>query len=58
MTEVAVLSARELHKSYREGALSVDVLRGAELDIAPAEIVAIVGASDRKEHAASRSGRP
>ena len=45
MTEVAVLSARELHKSYREGALSVDVLRGAELDIAPAEIVAIVGAS-------------
>ena len=36
MTEVAVLSARELHKSYREGALSVDVLRGAELDIAPA----------------------
>jgi len=45
MTEVAVLAARELHKSYREGALSVDVLRGAELDIAPAEIVAIVGAS-------------
>jgi len=45
MTEVAVLSARELHKSYREGDLSVDVLRGAELDIAPAEIVAIVGAS-------------
>ena len=45
MTEVAVLSARDLHKSYREGALSVDVLRGAELDIAPAEIVAIVGAS-------------
>jgi lipoprotein-releasing system ATP-binding protein len=45
MTEVAVLSARELHKSYREGALSVDVLRGAELEIAPAEIVAIVGAS-------------
>jgi lipoprotein-releasing system ATP-binding protein len=45
MTDVAVLSARDLHKSYREGALSVDVLRGAELDIAPAEIVAIVGAS-------------
>jgi len=45
MTEVAVLSARDLHKSYREGTLSVDVLRGAELDIAPAEIVAIVGAS-------------
>jgi lipoprotein-releasing system ATP-binding protein len=45
MTDVAVLSARDLHKSYREGALAVDVLRGADLDIAPAEIVAIVGAS-------------
>ena len=45
MTEVAVLSARDLHKSYREGGLAVDVLRGADLDIAPAEIVAIVGAS-------------
>ena len=39
------LSARDLHKSYREGGLGVDVLRGAQLDIAPAEIVAIVGAS-------------
>ena len=45
MTDVAVLSARDLHKSYREGALAVDVLRGADLDVAPAEIVAIVGAS-------------
>jgi lipoprotein-releasing system ATP-binding protein len=45
MTDTAVLSARDLHKSYREGALSVDVLRGAQLAIAPAEIVAIVGAS-------------
>jgi lipoprotein-releasing system ATP-binding protein len=45
MTDTAVLSARGLHKSYREGALAVDVLKGAELDIAPAEIVAIVGAS-------------
>ncbi len=45
MTDVAVLSARDLHKSYREGGLAVDVLRGADLDVAPAEIVAIVGAS-------------
>ncbi|HQR20879.1 MAG TPA: ATP-binding cassette domain-containing protein [Burkholderiaceae bacterium] len=45
MTDVAVLSARDLHKSYREGALAVDVLRGAQLDLAAAEIVAIVGAS-------------
>ena len=44
-SSVAVLSARDLHKSYREGELAVDVLRGAQLDIAPAEIVAIVGAS-------------
>ena len=41
----AVLSAHDLHKSYREGELAVDVLRGAELTIAPSEIVAIVGAS-------------
>ena len=45
MTDGAVLSAHDLHKSYREGALAVDVLRGADLEIAPAEIVAIVGAS-------------
>jgi len=41
----AVLSARDVHKSYREGPLAVDVLRGASLEVAPAEIVAIVGAS-------------
>jgi lipoprotein-releasing system ATP-binding protein len=45
MTEVAVLSARDLHKSYREDTLAVDVLRGAQLDIMQAEIVAVVGAS-------------
>jgi lipoprotein-releasing system ATP-binding protein len=45
MTEVAVLAARDVHKSYREGGLAVDVLRGTELAVAPAEIVAIVGAS-------------
>jgi len=49
MTESAktgpVLAARGLTKSYREGGLAVDVLRGAELEVAPAEIVAIVGAS-------------
>jgi lipoprotein-releasing system ATP-binding protein len=42
---IAVLAARDVHKSYREGALAVDVLRGAQLDVAAAEIVAIVGAS-------------
>ena len=45
MADGAVLSAHDLHKSYREGTLAVDVLRGAELAVEPAEIVAIVGAS-------------
>src|SRR5262245_1284285 len=40
-----VLSARNLVKSYREGALSVDVLKGVDLDIAGGEIVAVIGAS-------------
>lgn len=44
-SSVGVLSAHDLHKSYREGALAVDVLRGAELAVAPGEIIAIVGAS-------------
>lgn len=44
-SSAAVLAAHDLHKSYREGELAVDVLRGAELAVAPAEIVAIVGAS-------------
>ena len=43
--EVAVLSARGVEKSYREGGLAVDVLRGADLDVAPGELVAVVGAS-------------
>jgi lipoprotein-releasing system ATP-binding protein len=44
MTET-VVSARGVAKSFREGGLAVDVLRGAELDVARSEIVAIVGAS-------------
>jgi lipoprotein-releasing system ATP-binding protein len=44
MTE-AVLSVRGVRKSFREGGLAVDVLRGAELDVLPGELVAIVGAS-------------
>ena len=41
----AVLSARAVTKSYREGGLGVDVLRGIDLDVAPGELVAIIGAS-------------
>jgi len=45
MTNGAVLSARGVKKSYREGRLAVDVLRGADLDVEPGELVAVVGAS-------------
>jgi lipoprotein-releasing system ATP-binding protein len=45
MTDGAILVARGVCKSYREGGLSVDVLRGADLAVARGEIVAIVGAS-------------
>ena len=50
MTE-PVVEARGLYKAYREagagadGGIAVEVLRGADLVIMPAEIVAIVGAS-------------
>ena len=39
------LSCRDLHKSYREGAAAVHVLRGVRLEIARGEIVAVVGTS-------------
>ncbi len=45
MTNVPVLSARAVEKSYREGGLAVVVLRGADLDVAPGEVIAVVGAS-------------
>ncbi|GAB4465638.1 MAG: lipoprotein-releasing ABC transporter ATP-binding protein LolD [Burkholderiaceae bacterium] len=41
----AVISARGIHKAYREGPLVVQVLKGADLDVGAAEIIAIVGAS-------------
>ncbi|MBR9814946.1 lipoprotein-releasing ABC transporter ATP-binding protein LolD [bacterium] len=40
-----VISARGLCKSYRQGRLAVDVLDDVDLDVAPGELVAVVGAS-------------
>ena len=40
-----VLEAREVHKSFRQGPVVLEVLQGVVLSVAPAERVAIVGAS-------------
>jgi lipoprotein-releasing system ATP-binding protein len=40
-----LLSARGLDRSYRTSAGEVPVLRGVDLDVAPGEMVAVVGAS-------------
>jgi len=40
-----VLSCRDLHKTFREGADAVRVLRGVRLEVGEGEIVSIVGAS-------------
>lgn len=48
MTEAAgrtVIEARAIARSFREGGLAVDVLRGADLSVARGEVVAIIGAS-------------
>jgi len=44
-TDEAVLRASGITRTYREGGLTVEVLRGIDLAIAPGERVAIVGAS-------------
>lgn len=44
MTE-PVLEARNVHKSFRQGPVTLEVLRGIDLAVAPAERLAIVGAS-------------
>jgi lipoprotein-releasing system ATP-binding protein len=41
----AVICARGIFKAYREGPLAVQVLKGADLDVGAAEIIAVVGAS-------------
>lgn len=45
MSEKAVLSCRNLGKSYEEGPESVQVLSGLQLELHPGERVAIVGSS-------------
>ena len=40
-----VLSCRDLHKTFREGADAVRVLRGVRFEVGEGEIVSIVGAS-------------
>jgi lipoprotein-releasing system ATP-binding protein len=40
-----VLEARDIHKSFRQGPVTLEVLRGITLAVAPAERLAIVGAS-------------
>jgi len=44
MTE-PVLEARDVHKSFKQGPVTLEVLRGVTLAIAPGERLAIVGAS-------------
>jgi len=44
MTEI-VLEARQVHKSFRQGPVTLEVLRGVTLAIAAGERLAIVGAS-------------
>lgn len=44
-TTAPLLTARNLHKTYRLGRVSVPVLRGAEIEIRPREWVAVLGAS-------------
>jgi putative ABC transport system ATP-binding protein len=41
----ALVSLRQLHKTYRRGPETVDVLRGIDLDIAEGDFVALMGPS-------------
>lgn len=45
MSEAPVLACRGLAKTYTEGRVPVTVLSGVNLEVRPAELVAIVGAS-------------
>jgi lipoprotein-releasing system ATP-binding protein len=45
MDPVPLLSAANLHKTYRKHAIQVPVLRGLDLDVCTGEFVSVVGAS-------------
>jgi lipoprotein-releasing system ATP-binding protein len=45
MSEGLVISCRGLVKSYVEGGLHVDVLKGIDLDVRPGDCLAVIGAS-------------
>ena len=45
MNEASALRCAGLKKAYREGASRVDVLKGVDLEVAPGDCVAVIGAS-------------